>query len=63
VVANIAVATQRLNAFIADEILHPAYSYGSKTAAQACERMKEVLKVFEKSFDKTNNGKGRALKG
>jgi hypothetical protein len=52
-----AVATQRLNAFIADEILHPAYAYGSKTTAQACERMEEVLKVFEKSFDKTNNGK------
>jgi ribosomal protein L31 len=57
VVANIAVATQRLNAFIADRVLHPAYTYGSKTTAQACERMEEVLKVFEKSFDNTNNGK------
>jgi hypothetical protein len=54
-----AEATQRLNTFIADEILHPAYSYGSKTTAQACERMEELLKVLEKSFDNTNNGKGK----
>lgn len=43
-----ALGPQRLNAFIADEILHPEYAYGSTTIAQACERMKEVLKVLER---------------
>ncbi len=52
--------SQRINAFITDEILHPVYAYGSTTTAQACERMLEVLKVFERAFGNTNNGKGRA---
>lgn len=55
-----ALGSQRLNAFKADEILHPAYAYGSTTTGQACQRMEEVLKVFESAFGNTNNGKGRA---
>jgi hypothetical protein len=45
-----AIAIQQVNAFIADEIIHPAYAYGSTTTAQARERMEEVLKMFEEAF-------------
>jgi hypothetical protein len=42
-----------------NEILHPAYAYGSTTTGQACQRMEEVLKVFENAFGNTNNGMKR----
>jgi hypothetical protein len=54
VAANMALGPQRLNAFIADEILHPVYAYGSTTTTQACKRTEEVLKVFEEAFNNTN---------
>jgi hypothetical protein len=57
------LATQRLNAFVSDEILHPAYAYGSTTTAQACERMEKVVKVFEEAFNNTNNEKEGHEKG
>jgi hypothetical protein len=49
--AEKALATQRLQNFLADEVLHPTYTYGGTTTSQARRRVAERIQMFEQAFD------------